>query len=77
MLTPALCVLDVKESFIWGDDLINTQFKPSGCPIFIVDLQMDEEKVFYSRDPEKFEVNVNSLSSIRQRHLEINFRMKK
>ncbi|OAD57478.1 Dynein heavy chain 1, axonemal [Eufriesea mexicana] len=61
MVTPALCVLDVDESFTWGNDLINTQFKPVSSPIFIIDLQMDEENVFYTRDPEKFVESIVTL----------------
>lgn len=57
---PALCVLHVDESFVWGDDLINTQFSPAGMPIFLIDLQMDEQKPFYSTNPEKFLVSVFS-----------------
>lgn len=57
---PALCVLNIDESFVWGDDLINTQFYPAGMPIFLLDLQMDEQKPFYSTNPEKFLVSVFS-----------------
>lgn len=53
---PALCVLDVEESFAWGDDLIDTQFKPAANPIFLIDLQMDEQKAYYTTNPDKFVV---------------------
>ncbi|XP_060831781.1 dynein axonemal heavy chain 1-like [Bombus pascuorum] len=53
---PALCVLDVEESFAWGDDLIDTRFKPTANPVFLVDLQMDEQKAYYTTDPDKFAV---------------------
>lgn len=56
MERPALCVLDVEESFAWGDDLIDTQFKPAGNPIFLIDLQMDEQKAYYTTNPDKFVV---------------------
>lgn len=57
---PALCVLDVEESFAWGDDLIDTRFKPDANPIFLIDLQMDEQKAYYTTNPEKFVVGAFS-----------------
>lgn len=56
MERPALCVLDVEESFAWGDDLVDTQFKPAANPIFLIDLQMDEQKAYYTTNPDKFVV---------------------
>lgn len=53
---PALCVLDVEESFAWGDDLIDTQFKPAANSIFLIDLQMDQQKAYYTTNPDKFVV---------------------
>ncbi|CAL7945370.1 unnamed protein product [Xylocopa violacea] len=51
---PALCVLDVDETFTWGDNLIDSQFEPTSNPIFLIDLQMDEQKSYYTTNPEEF-----------------------
>lgn len=54
--TPALCTLNVNESLTWGDDLVNTQFKPLGNPIFNIDIAMNDKNVYYLTNLESFEV---------------------
>nr|XP_034195945.1 dynein heavy chain 1, axonemal-like [Osmia lignaria] len=51
---PALCLLDVEETFVWGNNLVDSQFKSVYNPIFTVDLQMDGNKAYYSVDPDQF-----------------------
>lgn len=56
--TPCLCTLDCTEDFVWGDDLVTSQFPPASTPIFIVILKMAEDNIFYSTSPDMFEVCV-------------------
>lgn len=55
METPCQCCLSVEDNFVWGHNLVNTQFKPLQ-PIFLLTLRMDENGAFYSTDPDQFEV---------------------
>ncbi|XP_018365084.1 PREDICTED: dynein heavy chain 1, axonemal-like [Trachymyrmex cornetzi] len=52
--TPALCTLNVDENFVWGNDLINTHFKSSVNPIFIIDIAMNDKTAYYLTDLESF-----------------------
>ena len=54
--TPALCALTVNDDFVWGNDLVNTQFRPSTNPVFLIELMMNEGGAYYSKNPEIFEV---------------------
>ncbi|XP_011146850.2 dynein heavy chain 1, axonemal-like, partial [Harpegnathos saltator] len=64
MLTaPAARTLNVNEDFVWGTDLINTQFKSPANPIFNVDILMNNETVYYSTDPKSFEKMNRRISS--------------
>lgn len=54
--TPALCTLEVNEDFIWGEDLIKTQFKPLNYPVFNIELMMNETGAVFSIDLEMFRV---------------------
>lgn len=54
--TPALCTLNVDENFVWGSDLVNTQFRPSVNPIFNIDIMVNDNGAYYSTDLESFEV---------------------
>lgn len=56
--TPALCTLDVKKDYAWGDDLINTQFLPPVNPIFSIDLKMNKDGAHYSKNLEMFGVSI-------------------
>lgn len=53
--TPALSTLNVDENFVWGNDLVNTQFKSTN-PIFNIDIAMNDKSAYYSLDLESFEV---------------------
>ncbi|KAL6436551.1 hypothetical protein ACFW04_004787 [Cataglyphis niger] len=69
--TPALCTLDIEENFIWGDDLVNTQFKSPVTPIFNIDIAMNDETAYYLTNLESFEEIIvdllnNSLSQCHQ-----------
>lgn len=57
--TPALPVLDAEESFEWGKDLIKSEFKPAHNPVFMVDIQMNEQQAYYSTNPEEFTVSAS------------------
>ncbi|GLV39944.1 Dynein heavy chain at 36C [Carabus blaptoides fortunei] len=52
--TPCQCTLKCKKDFVWGEDLINTQFKPPGHPIFFLHLLIGPEGAYYSTIPDKF-----------------------
>jgi len=54
--TPALCMLNVDENFVWGDDLINTRFKSPINSIFNIDIAMNDETVYYLTNFKSFEV---------------------
>jgi len=54
--SPALSVLNVAEDFIWGNDLINTQFISAVSPLFNIDIMMNDTCAYYSTDPKLFEV---------------------
>lgn len=57
--TPCQCCLNVDDKFVWGHNLIDTQFKPLQ-PIFLLTLRMDENGAYYSTDPDQFEVKENN-----------------
>nr|XP_046487754.1 dynein axonemal heavy chain 1-like [Neodiprion pinetum] len=56
--TPALCTLDVCDDFVWGDNLVITQFKPSNYPIFNIELRMDESGAVYSTNLDQFRTTI-------------------
>lgn len=56
LTAPAECTLRVNEDFVWGTDLINTQFKSAVHPVFNIDILMNKDAVYYSSDLESFEV---------------------
>ncbi|XP_072745723.1 dynein axonemal heavy chain 1 [Anoplolepis gracilipes] len=69
--TPALCTLNIDENFIWGNDLVNTQFKSPVNPIFNIDITMNDKTAYYLTDFESFEEIIvelldNSLSQCHQ-----------
>ncbi|XP_049940877.1 dynein axonemal heavy chain 1-like, partial [Schistocerca serialis cubense] len=68
--TPCLCTMDCDETFTWGDDVVNTQFKPLGMPIFVLYLNVDENGVFYNTNPLNFEEVIMQLlnSAVRLTH---------
>ncbi|XP_032680816.1 dynein heavy chain 1, axonemal [Odontomachus brunneus] len=70
LIAPAKCALNVNEDFVWGTDLINTQFKSSAHPVFNIDILMNDETVYYSSDLQSFEeVIINLLDdSLSQCH---------
>lgn len=61
--TPCQCCLNVQNDFVWGYNLIDTQFKPLQ-PFFLLTLRMDENGAFYSTDPDLFEVSSNTLATL-------------
>lgn len=56
---PSACTLNVPPDFEWGSDLIETQFKPTAAPIFILKLNVNEKGAYYSTDPALFEVSLS------------------
>lgn len=56
---PCLCTIGVSEEFVWGTDLINSQFKTHPIPIFQLLLKMDSERAYYNTNVYLFEVCIN------------------
>ncbi|XP_072136794.1 dynein axonemal heavy chain 1 isoform X1 [Mobula birostris] len=46
--------LNCSEDMKWGEDLINSNFKPKKMPIFVLDLSLDKGKVHFSTPLERF-----------------------
>ncbi|XP_045153350.1 dynein axonemal heavy chain 1 [Echinops telfairi] len=61
-ISDACCsVLDCSEDMVWGDDLINSPYRPRRHPLFIMDLVLDSSGVHYSTPLEQFETALLSL----------------
>ncbi|NWX92741.1 DYH1 protein, partial [Nothoprocta pentlandii] len=54
-------VLNCSEDMEWGDDLINSPYKPRKNPLFVVDLVLDSNGVHFSTPMENFEKSLISL----------------
>ncbi|XP_026529026.1 dynein heavy chain 1, axonemal [Notechis scutatus] len=54
-------VLDCPENMMWGDDLVNSPYKPRKNPLFIIDLALDSFGVHFSTPLENFETSIISL----------------
>nr|XP_009665828.1 PREDICTED: dynein heavy chain 1, axonemal [Struthio camelus australis] len=54
-------VLNCSEDIEWGDDLINSPYKPRKNPLFVVDLVLDSSGVHFSTPVENFEKSLISL----------------
>ncbi|XP_048343305.1 LOW QUALITY PROTEIN: dynein axonemal heavy chain 1 [Sphaerodactylus townsendi] len=54
-------VLNCRENMVWGDDLVNSPYKPRKNPVFLVDLILDNTGVHFSTPLENFETAVVSL----------------
>ena len=59
--TPALCLLEVSNNFIWGEDLLKSPFKCGSNPIFNIELKMNEGGAYFSTDPASFEVSTRRI----------------
>jgi dynein heavy chain len=53
--TPCLPCLEVEEDFVWGPNLIESDFVSKASAIFILQLKMDDNGAFYSTVLENFE----------------------
>ncbi|XP_074169160.1 dynein axonemal heavy chain 1 isoform X1 [Rhinolophus sinicus] len=61
-ISDACCsVLDCTDDMVWGEDLINSPYRPRKNPLFIVDLVLDSSGVHYSTPLEQFETSLLSL----------------
>ncbi|XP_029774824.1 dynein heavy chain 1, axonemal isoform X2 [Suricata suricatta] len=61
-ISDACCsVLDCADNMVWGEDLINSPYRPRKNPLFIVDLMLDSSGVHYSTSPEQFETSLLNL----------------
>ncbi|XP_032988956.1 dynein axonemal heavy chain 1 isoform X1 [Rhinolophus ferrumequinum] len=61
-ISDACCsVLDCADDMVWGEDLINSPYRPRKNPLFIVDLVLDSSGVHYSTPLEQFEASLLSL----------------
>jgi dynein heavy chain len=54
--SPALSILSVAEDFVWGNDLVNTQFISPVSPLFNIEIMMNDTCAYYSTDLQLFEV---------------------
>jgi len=54
--SPALSILGVAEDFVWGNDLVNTQFISPVSPLFNIEIMMNDTCAYYSTDLQLFEV---------------------
>lgn len=54
---PSRCVYGCNEDFVWGENVMDTQYKPPVTPIFVLHLKIDEKGAFYNTNPDQFEVN--------------------
>uniref|UniRef100_A0A8C5KDU7 Dynein axonemal heavy chain 1 n=1 Tax=Jaculus jaculus TaxID=51337 RepID=A0A8C5KDU7_JACJA len=54
-------VLDCTDDMVWGDDLINSPYRPRKNALFIIDLVLDSSGVHYSMPLENFEVTLLNL----------------
>ena len=52
----AICQSIIDEDFVWGPDLLTTQFKPVNFPIFTLALNIGSDTPYYTTSPESFEV---------------------
>uniref|UniRef100_H0V0D2 Dynein axonemal heavy chain 1 n=1 Tax=Cavia porcellus TaxID=10141 RepID=H0V0D2_CAVPO len=51
-------VLDCPEDMVWGEDLMNSPYRPKKNPLFIMDLVLDSSGVHYSTPLEQFETSL-------------------
>lgn len=56
--TPCLALINIREDFVWGEEMRFCPFKPTGQPLFLLTLKMNEQGTFYSTPPERFEVSL-------------------
>ncbi|XP_004676628.1 PREDICTED: dynein heavy chain 1, axonemal [Condylura cristata] len=54
-------VLGCPDDMVWGEDFINSPYRPRKNPLFIVDLVLDSSGVHYSTLPEHFETSLLNL----------------
>ncbi|NWW95122.1 DYH1 protein, partial [Rhynochetos jubatus] len=54
-------ILDCSEDMEWGDDLINSPYRPQRNPLFVTDLVLDSSGVHFSPPVESFEKSLVSL----------------
>uniref|UniRef100_A0A8D1UYI8 Dynein axonemal heavy chain 1 n=1 Tax=Sus scrofa TaxID=9823 RepID=A0A8D1UYI8_PIG len=54
-------VLDCTNDMVWGEDFINSPYRPRKNPLFIVDLVLDSSGVHYSTPLEQFETSLLNL----------------
>ncbi|XP_035245196.1 dynein heavy chain 1, axonemal isoform X1 [Anguilla anguilla] len=54
-------ILSLPEDMVWGPDLINSPYKPTKYPMFLVDLVLDQTGVRYSTPLDNFEATLVSL----------------
>ncbi|KAL1763660.1 dynein heavy chain 1, axonemal [Sigmodon hispidus] len=54
-------VLDCIDDMAWGEDLVNSPYKPRKNPLFIVDLVLDSSGMHYSTPLEQFEMTLLNL----------------
>lgn len=54
----SICLNVPDEGYVWGSDLINTQFKPQSSPVFALTIKVGSTAAYYSTNPALFEVNI-------------------
>ncbi|XP_053075250.1 dynein axonemal heavy chain 1 isoform X4 [Acinonyx jubatus] len=61
-ISDACCsVLGCADDMVWGEDFINSPYRPRKNPLFIVDLVLDSSGVHYSTSLEQFETSLLNL----------------
>ncbi|XP_058931925.1 dynein axonemal heavy chain 1 [Kogia breviceps] len=61
-ISDACCsVLDCADDMVWGEDFINSPYRPRKNPLFIVDLVLDSSGVHYSTPLEQFKTSLLNL----------------
>lgn len=70
LCVPCQKLLNVSSNYVWSTDLTNSPFKPPANHVFTLVLQMNEDGVFYSTNPDDFEPTLIDLfdNAIRQTH---------
>ncbi|XP_066590873.1 dynein axonemal heavy chain 1-like [Prorops nasuta] len=51
---PSLCTMNVAKEFMWGENLVDSQFLAATGPVFNIDLAMTDQGAYYATDLEAF-----------------------
>ena len=54
----SVCLNVPDEGYVWGSDLLNTQFKPPTSPVFALTIKIGPASAYFSTNPASFEVKL-------------------